>query len=311
MSTADGRFWITFNGEIHNYLELRRQLRSSGARFRTESDTEVVLHAYAAWGPSCFERFNGMWALALWDAQTRRLVLCRDRFGIKPLYYSMRGESICFASEPKAILAGFPAEREPDRDEIERFLAGGFPDAGEATFFRNIRLLRPARYMELSSTDATISRYWRFIPGEETAKPGSEATFRELLTDAVRLRARSDVPVGACISGGLDSGVIARLLEPAGGEPIHCFSTSYDDPRHDEARYAEIATRDRPFTMHWVRPHGRNLLETMRKIVWHHDAPTPIRGRLAQWFVMQEAGRSREGRHRRPGRRRAARRLRH
>ena len=291
MSTADGRFWITFNGEIHNYLELRRQLSSCGARFRTESDTEVVLQAYATWGPDCFERFNGMWALALWDARDRRLVLCRDRFGIKPLYYSMRGDRICFASEPKAILAGFPVEREPDRDEIGRFLAGGYPDAREATFFKNIRVLRPAQYMVLSSTTTRVARYWRFTPGEETARPDSEGTFRELLADAVRLRGRSDVPVGACISGGLDSGTIARLLEPTGGELIHCFSTCYDDPRHDERRYAELATRDRPFTMHWVRPHGRDLLETMRKIVWHHDAPTPIRGRLAQWFVMQEAGR--------------------
>ena len=139
MGLPDGSLWLTFNGEIHNYLELRRELESRGARFRTRTDTEVVLNAYAIWGSDCFERFNGMWGLALWDARERRLVLSRNRFGIKPVYYSVREDRVCFASEAKAILAAFPEERIPDVREVERFLAGGYPDAGEATFFQNVK----------------------------------------------------------------------------------------------------------------------------------------------------------------------------
>jgi len=120
MGLAERDLWLTYNGEIHNYVELRRELEAAGAAFRTHTDTEVVLHAYAIWGAECFERFNGMWALALWDGRERRLILSRDRFGIKPLCYSVRGPRVCFASEPKAILAAFPEEREPDRREIDR-----------------------------------------------------------------------------------------------------------------------------------------------------------------------------------------------
>jgi asparagine synthase (glutamine-hydrolysing) len=144
MGLPDGSLWLTFNGEIHNYVELRRELEARGVRFRTRTDTEVVLHAYAAWGGNCFERFNGMWGLALWDARERQLVLSRDRFGIKPLHYSVRGERVCFASEAKAIVAAFPEERDPDDREIEHFLGGGYPDAGETTFFADSGSFGPA-----------------------------------------------------------------------------------------------------------------------------------------------------------------------
>ena len=290
---AERGLWITYNGEIHNYVELRRELESGGARFRTQTDTEVVLHAYATWGADCFERFNGMWALGLWDERERRLVLSRDRFAIKPLCYAVKGDRICFASEPKAIVAAFPEEREPDRAEITRFLGGAHPDSGEQTFFANIRNVPAATCIEFAQDDVRRTRYWRFVPGDETPKPDAEERFRELLTDSVRLRMRSDVPVGACVSGGLDSGAIAALADVAPERPMHCFSLRFDGFVHDESRYAAIATNARPgaFVMHWVRPESRDLLGTMRRIVWHHDAPTPVRGRLGQWAVMEEAGR--------------------
>jgi asparagine synthase (glutamine-hydrolysing) len=293
MGLPERGLWLTYNGEIHNYLELRRELEGRGATFRTETDTEVVLHAYALWGAECFERFNGMWALALWDARERRLVLSRDRFGIKPLCYSVRGERICFASEPKAILAAFPDERAPDHDEIARFLTGYTPDAGEATFFANIRKLPADSYAVVSGDGMERRGYWRFEPGDETPKPEVEERFRELLRDAVRLRMRSDVPVGACLSGGLDSGSIAALVDVPRDGPMHCFSLRYDGWSDDESGYSQLAADARPgrFQMHWVRPSPDGLLDTMRRIVWHHDAPMPIRGRYAQWFVMEEVAR--------------------
>ncbi|HEX6701481.1 MAG TPA: asparagine synthase (glutamine-hydrolyzing), partial [Gaiellaceae bacterium] len=213
MGLPDRGLWLTYNGEIHNYVELRRELEACGARFRTHTDTEVVLHAFAAWGLDAFERFNGMWAIALWDARERSLVLSRDRFGIKPLCYSLRSGRIAFASEPKAILAAFPEEREPDRTEIGRFLGGEFTDAGEATFFANVRSVPPATCLVWSRDGLARHSYWRFEPGGETPKPDAEERFRELLRDAVRVRMRSGVPVGACLSGGLDSSAIAALVD--------------------------------------------------------------------------------------------------
>ncbi|MSO95078.1 MAG: asparagine synthase (glutamine-hydrolyzing) [Thermoleophilia bacterium] len=282
--------WLTYNGEIHNYVELRKELESSGARFRTDTDTEVVLEAYAAWGMGCFERFNGMWALGLWDGRERQLVLSRDRFGIKPLCYSLRGGRICFASEPKAILTAFPQEREPDNAEIGRFLAGHYPDTGEATFFAGISNLPAAHCLVVTPTSIGEIGYWGFQPGVEAPMRDAEEQFRELLRESVRIRMRSDVPVGACLSGGLDSSAIAALVEVPPGRPMQCFSLRYDGSRDDESRYAAAAARDDRFSITWVRPAGDDLLDTIGRIVWHHDAPTPLRGRLAQWAVMQEAG---------------------
>lgn len=289
LALPEAGLWVTFNGEIHNYLELRRELEAGGARFRTTSDTEVVLHAFAAWDVDCFERFNGMWGLALWDERQRRLVLSRDRFGIKPVYYSVRGQRICFASEPKAIVEAFPCERRPDMREVERFLSGGFPDAGAATFFANVKSLRPGTYAVVSRDGMRSASYWDFTPGVEDPNPRAEEEFRELLTDAVRLRQRSDVPVGACVSGGLDSTAVIGVLDPP-RDTVHCFSLKVDDPRVDESRYSKLVADRWGLVMHWVRPEPSGMLDTIRSIVWHHDAPTPIRGRLAEWFVMREAG---------------------
>lgn len=291
MTLPDGSLWLTFNGEIHNYLELRRELEASGARLRSRSDTEVVLWAYRMWGRDCFERFNGMWALALWDVRHRELVLSRDRFGIKPLYYCAVGERISFASEAKAILAAFPEERRPHALEIERFLGGETPDTGSASFFERIERLAPATVATFSLSGMRHERYWRFVPGLERPRAGAEEEFRALLGDAVALRARSDAPLGACLSGGLDSSSVLALLERAGRSTVECFSLRYEEPGFDESRYAALATSGRSHVIHWVQPDPSGMLDTMRRIVWHHDAPTPIRGRFAQWFVMREAAR--------------------
>ena len=251
------------------------------------------MHLYEEHGIGFAERLRGMFAVAIWDARQQRLVLARDRYGIKPLCYSIRAGRLCFASEPKAILAAFPEERVPDRDEIERFLRGGFPDTGASTFFANVRSLPPATTLVVTRDALRGRRYWSFEPGEESPQPEAEERFRELLRDAVRLRMRSDVPVGACLSGGLDSSAIAALVEPPEDRPMHCFSLLYDGWREDESRYSKTAADSRPgrFIVHWVRPPSAGLVETMRKIVWHHDAPTPMRGRAGQWFVMEEVAR--------------------
>ena len=293
MSLPERGLWLTYNGEIHNYPELRRELEAGGARFRTQTDTEVVLHAYAAWGADAFDRFNGMWALGIWDERERALVLSRDRFGIKPLYYSVRDGRVAFASEPKAILEAFPEERVPDDAEVDRFLRGCYTDSGEATFFANVKSLLPATTLVVTRDGLRARRYWSFEPGDERPREDAEERFRELLRDSVRIRMRSDVPVGACLSGGLDSSAIAALVETPDERPMQCFSLLYDGWVNDESEYSRAAAGARPgrFVVHWVRPESSDLVETMRRIVWHHDAPMPLRGRIAQWFTMQEAGR--------------------
>ena len=293
MATADGTLWLVYNGEVHNWLELREELETLGAVFRSDSDTEVVLEAFRAWGPACLDRFNGMWALALWDARARRLLLARDRFGIKPLVYSIRGDRVAFASEAKAILDAFPEEREADRAEIHAFLGGASPDGTEATFFRGIRNLPPGALAVVEPRSHRIETWWRFQPGTETPQAGVEERFRDLLDDAVRIRMRSDAPLGVLLSGGLDSSSVVRLAAPHATHTLPCFSLAYDEnPRVDESGYARIAVEglERCET-HWVRPTPEGFLDTARGIVRAHDAPTPLRGRFPHWFVMKETGR--------------------
>ena len=148
----------------------------------------------------------------------------------------------------------------------------------------------PATYIAFSRRQTRTTCYWTFTPGTEEPKPEAVGEFRELLADAVRLRTRSDVPLGACLSGGLDSSTLVSLVDLP-GQVLHCFSTHYDEPAYDESRYAALVAKRRGLEVHWVRPHPRDMIETMRKIVWHHDAPTPVRGRFAEWFVMREAAR--------------------
>lgn len=299
MVSDDGRFVLLFNGEIHNFLELRSELEGCGHSFRSAGDTEVVLHSYRKWGTGCFARFNGMWALALWERPKRRLLLSRDRFGIKPLYYSARGARFAFASEAKALAGVFPEERVVDREELRVFLCGGCPDdGGTRTFFANIAWLPPASWMVVDADgEPTVGRYWSLDPepATEAGHPVEiEARFRDLLDDSVRLRMRSDAPVGICLSGGLDSSAVACLAARSHPGPLECFSLHYPDhPRLDESAFAaEVANSSDRFQVRWVRPRVEQLLPAMHRIVWHHDAPTPIRGRLGLWEIFGAASQS-------------------
>lgn len=292
MATPDGRLLLVYNGEIHNYLELRRELESRGIVFATNSDTEVALWAYRVWGDDCFERFNGMWAMAFWDSDREELLLSRDRFGIKPLVVSIAGPRVAFASEAKAIIEVYPAERVIDRRELHGFLRGAFPDCGDATFFANIRQLPPGHLLRITRAGERRLRYWRFEPGAESRPPDAEEQFLHLCRDAVRLRLRSDVPLGVLLSGGLDSSAIARLAVDSVAPPLHAFSLRYDDPSVDESGYARmVADAGGAFDVHWIEPPSAPLLETMRAVTWHHDAPCPSRGRYPAWHLMRETGR--------------------
>ena len=289
MATPDGSLVLSFNGEVHNYRELRAELEALGCVFHSESDTEVALWAYRRWGVEAFERFNGMWAMAFWHADTKELLLSRDRFGIKPLYVSIRGPRVAFASEAKAIVECFPEERVIDRDALHGFLRGGYPDCADATFFAGIRQLRPGHVLRIRANGETTHRYWRFEPGAVAPRPDAAEEFLHLFRDAVRLRLRSDVPLGVLLSGGLDSSAVACLAVRDVQPPLHAFSLIYKDPSVDESGYARmVAESGGDYAMHWIEPPAAPLLDTMRAVTWHHDAPCPARGRYPSWHLHKE-----------------------
>ncbi|MFH1023605.1 MAG: asparagine synthase (glutamine-hydrolyzing) [Planctomycetota bacterium] len=229
MSDPSGRLWISFNGEIYNYLELRRELEAAGHAFRTGTDTEVLLAAWLAWEEGCLERLNGMWAFALWDGRRKILFCSRDRFGIKPFYYSIADGIFIFASEIRGIFASGRVAPRPDRSSIATYLTSGVVDGLPETFFENIRRLPPASCARVTPEGLRIRRFWRLSPGKHrVADP--PAAFRELLGDAVNLQMRSDVPVGTLLSGGLDSSSILALASDAGRRPMKTFTSFFPGP---------------------------------------------------------------------------------
>lgn len=295
MTSDDGRYSLSFNGEIHNFVEIRKELQQLGHSFRSTGDSEVVLEAFRRWGPACFSRFNGMWALAVWDREKEELVLSRDRFGLKPLYYATRGPRLAFASEIKGILAAFPEDAEPDESELGAYLLGANPDSGATSFYRHILAVPPATFLTVTRNRVGAPQvYWNFQPSSVAIREDPVETFRELLVDSVRIRLRSDTPVGVCVSGGLDSSSVAVLARELTDQPIHCFSLQFrDHPEIDESHYAaEVLRTSDQFITHWVRPEPFHLLDTMESIVRAHDAPAPLRGRLGMWEIFREAHRT-------------------
>jgi len=294
MSTGDGSCWIVFNGEIYNYLELREELEAAGMRFRTGTDTEVILQAYRRWGRECVRRFNGMWAFALYDTRHRTLFLSRDRLGIKPLYYVRTAEAFLFASEIKAILAVEPEQRIPHLPYLARFLPDGILDDGAETCFRNIRSLPPAHnaVLDLHRDTLTTRRYWE-IPGNKASQSRPEVRIDELnalLQSAVRLHMRSDVPVGTCLSGGIDSSTIVGLMGQAGANPVYTFSGLYEDRACNEATYVDAVNNHVATVPCPVRPEPKGgLLDDLLTITWHQDEPTTAPGLYTQYHVMRRA----------------------
>ena len=290
--SRDGSLWVTFNGEIHNHLELRAELVHLGAEFASSAETEILLHGYRQWKFELFERINGMWAVALWDESARELVLSRDRFGIKPLFVAEDGPTLAFASEVKALLSHRARWARPDRNRIVSFLAGASPDGTGSTFFREVRSVEAATTVCMDREGHTrVHRYWSPPQGPTVPRDDAPEELRTLLEDAVRLRLRADVPVGACLSGGLDSSSVVTLAQRH-VDHMHCFSLRTADPRLDESGFARDVVADLPgVAMHWVEPDEQGMLDVIERIVWHHDAPTPSRGRYPQWFVLQAAGR--------------------
>lgn len=301
MPTADGRCWLVFNGEIYNYRELRSELQAKGYTFRSGADTEVLLYAYVEWGAACLHRFNGMWSFALWDGDRRQLFCARDRFGVKPFYYLWSGDRFAFASEIKALLHLPGLKRRPNDPLIYDYLRYGRTDHTAGTFFQGIQQLSPGHCLTVSSDLGLHLRQFYSLDLNQSLLSGDDAhhapRFQALFEDAVRLRLRSDVPVGTCLSGGLDSSSIVcvanRLLQNdqqddarAMGERQKTFSSCYEDSRFDERRFIQPVLDQTGAEANFTFPSGAKLLEVLPRLVWHQDEPFGGLSIYAQWCVM-------------------------
>ncbi|MCI0691263.1 asparagine synthase (glutamine-hydrolyzing) [candidate division KSB1 bacterium] len=295
MAGADGRLWIIYNGEIYNYLELRSELAGYGHQFRTNTDTEVIVAAYQQWGDECLSRFNGMWAFALWDMKQRELFCARDRLGVKPFYYYFDGTHFIFASEIKAILAAAREQaRKINHPYLANFLLTGLLDHDSQTFFAPIKALAPAHCLKIGARATTLTpkRYWDIIPEAlatkyDYARP--ENTFLNLLRDAVRLRLRSDVPVGTCLSGGLDSSAIVTLASKMLPHAINSFSSIYSHPGYSEEHFIRLVAQANKTQAHFASPDPEKFFALLGKVIWHMDEPAAGPGIYSQWFVMELA----------------------
>jgi asparagine synthase (glutamine-hydrolysing) len=275
MSNEDGSIWITFNGEIFNYLELRAELTRKGHQFRTRSDTEVILHLYEEGGADAVRRLNGQWAFGLWDARRRLLVLSRDRIGVRPLFYSVSARRLVFASEIKALFADRGVSRALDPRGLDNIFTF-WTTLPPRTVFRDVRELPPGHSLLWRDGQCVETTHWQptFTPAVDS-RPESD-WIEELdarLTAATRLRLRADVPVGALLSGGLDSSLITTLAARASGSPPRTFSIAFDDPEFDESLHQRRVARALNVDHRELRCSHDDIVRVFPDVVWHAETP--------------------------------------
>ena len=287
MSSDDGAVWITFNGEIYNFRELRMELESRGQRFRTSSDTEVLLKAYETFGTDCLSHLRGMFAVALWDGRRRRLFLARDRAGIKPLVYAWDGRRLLFASEIKALLQEPSLARDVDEEALRDYLCFLYVPSPR-TIFRSIRKLPPASFLTLDvdTGDLRVERYWRlgFRPDTRRSEAETLEGLRWHLADAVRSHLVADVPIGAFLSGGVDSGTVVSLMAQATPQPIRTFSIGFEEAAFDEVAYARMVAR-RYGTNHYEFVVKADALAALPRLAWQFDEPFADASALPTYYV--------------------------
>ncbi|MDD5062741.1 MAG: asparagine synthase (glutamine-hydrolyzing) [Candidatus Marinimicrobia bacterium] len=294
MSSADGSLWIVYNGEIFNYLELREELTKLGYSFRSNSDTEVILAAYEEWGTECLNQFNGMWSFALWDNRKKRLFCARDRFGIKPFAYYFDDKRFIFGSEIKQILIN-PVDRTLNMPMIYRGMKlNSFLCYGDETYFENIKVLPHGHFIIIENGQMQRRKYYDLDPATfETSRISfAEASeqYRELFIDAVRLRMRSDVEVGSCLSGGLDSSAVVCTAVKNTTQRFKTFTAYYtDEERYDERYWAEIVGKHANCEMYYVSPDPAEILADFDRMTWFNDYPIVGSSFISQHYLMRLA----------------------
>jgi asparagine synthase (glutamine-hydrolysing) len=298
MSYDGGNLTIVYNGEIYNYIELRKELESLGSTFRTDSDTEVLLAAYSQWGENCLVRLNGMFAFAIWDERRTRLFAARDRFGKKPFFYHFRNDQFYFASEMKALFTNPEIPCRADLGQIEAYIDTFQIEKGDRTMFEGIFRLKPSEALVLGSEGGQKRwKYWELenrVMANESDLEDAVVKFRELFTDSVRIRLRADVPLGSSLSGGLDSSAIvctlANELKSRGNNRLKTFSARFPkSPTFDEGEYISLVVDASDAKAYQTTPSPNDLIENVEKVHYYQEEPFVSSSIFAQWKVMELA----------------------
>jgi asparagine synthase (glutamine-hydrolysing) len=297
LANEDQTIWIAYNGEIYNHASLRAELERAGHVYRTRSDTETIVHAYEQWGDDCVQRFRGMFAFAVWDVPRRRLLLARDRLGIKPLYWCLNRNRLVFASEIKAILESRLVEARPNTEAIPELLATRYL-SGDETMFRGIVKLMPGHVLVFERGAARTRQYWDVPsagaePAVADAPTGETPTrsaspvprFRELLEESVRLRLMSDVPLGMFLSGGIDSSAIAAIMARMIDRPLQTFSVAFRERAFSELEYARQVARAIRADAHEILIGAEDFFDALPRLVWHEDEPIAHTSSVPLYFV--------------------------
>jgi asparagine synthase (glutamine-hydrolysing) len=289
MSNEDGTVWVLLNGEIYNYPELRAELLQRGHRFTTKSDTEAIVHLYEEFAEGCFERLRGMFSIALWDARNRKLVLARDRVGKKPLFYAANEEGIVFGSELKALLATNSIPRDIDDLAVSDYFSFGYIPAPK-TIYRAVRKVMPGHYLVASSSGVREHPYWDLSFGHVEERSEAEwcERLRHELCEATRIRLMSDVPLGAFLSGGIDSSSVVAMMTHLMKRAVTTCSIGFDEEKYDEAAFArQVAGLFS--TDHHERKVDPDALSVVDKLAWHYDEPFADSSAIPTYYVSKIA----------------------
>lgn len=285
LSNEDGRYWIVFNGEIYNYVELRPELEKCGHKFRTHSDTEVIIHAFEQWGKDCVKRFNGQFAFVIYDKKEQSLFIVRDRLGVRPIFYTTHNGRFYFASEIKSIFCDTTIPRRIDYKGLDEIFTW-WTTAPPRTAFQGINELEAGTYLEVKNGKITSGRYWQMNFPEQFDNKRSLDSWAEelhsLLVDSVRLRLRADVPVGAYLSGGLDSSATTALIKHFTTNVVETFSIAFHDKAYDESEYQNEMAKYLGTNHHQISCSYHDIAEAFPSVIWHTErpilrtAPTPL-----------------------------------
>jgi len=291
---APGRATIVFNGEIYNYVELREELRARGWTFASTGDAEVLLNGWLEWRDGIFERLNGMWAMAIYDVERDALVLSRDRFGEKPLFWAEWRGGIAFASEVKQLKTFPDLAIRLNASRAAAYLKTGRPYHGASSWFEDVHQVEPATTLCVDPTGRSVTRYWDLRTAIAKVNPSTDAQewqgrFADTLTNSVRLRLRSDVPVGTSLSAGIDSSAILAEATALGHRGYHSFTVTSDDPLIDEGPAAGRFADEMGSTWHPVRVSADDFVEELDTLTWHQESPVPTTSLYGQWKIMKAA----------------------
>jgi asparagine synthase (glutamine-hydrolysing) len=285
LSNEDGSIWVMLNGEIYNYLELRKDLLSKGHKFATKSDTEAIVHLYEEYGEGCFAKLRGMFAIALWDSKQRKVLLARDRLGKKPLFYAYDGKKILWGSELKALLAGDSISREQDTEALYDYFSFGYVPAPKS-IYRAVRKLRPGHYLVVSAQGIKETEYWdlSFANVQEKSEEEWCERLRHELCEATRVRLMSDVPLGAFLSGGVDSSSIVATMARLMQRPVTTCSIGFEEEEYNEAQFAREVAEQFHTDHHEEIVHPK-AIDVMNKLVWHYDEPFADSSAIPTYYV--------------------------